>query len=71
LPQNQSLSPDETEARFPSEPQENVLCFIETHVPMLETWQREIVRIVRKLSQYFHPQRQTQVMNEGWACFWH
>ena len=29
------------------------------------------MRIVRKLAQYFHPQRQTRVMNEGWACFWH
>ena len=38
---------------------------------MLEPWQREIVRIVRKVAQYFYPQRQTQVMNEGWATFWH
>jgi stage V sporulation protein R len=30
-----------------------------------------VVRIVRKLAQYFYPQRQTQVMNEGWATFWH
>lgn len=29
------------------------------------------MRIVRKIGQYFYPQRQTQVMNEGWACFWH
>ena len=39
--------------------------------PLLEPWQREIVRIVRKIAQYFYPQRQTQVMNEGWATFWH
>jgi len=26
---------------------------------------------VRKIAQYFYPQRQTQVMNEGWATFWH
>ncbi len=31
----------------------------------------EVVRIVRKISQYFYPQKQTQVMNEGWATFWH
>jgi len=37
----------------------------------LESWEREIVRIVRKIAQYFYPQRQTQVMNEGWASFWH
>jgi len=57
--------------RFPSEPQENILYFIEKNAPLLEPWQREVVRIVRKIGQYFYPQRQTQVMNEGWACFWH
>jgi stage V sporulation protein R len=57
--------------RFPSEPQENLLYFIEKSAPLLEPWQREIVRITRKISQYFYPQRQTQVMNEGWATFWH
>ena len=59
------------EYRFPEEPQENLLYFIEKHAPLLEPWQREIVRIVRKISQYFYPQKQTQVMNEGWATFWH
>ena len=29
------------------------------------------MRIVRKIAQYFYPQRQTKVMNEGWATFWH
>lgn len=57
--------------QFPSEPQENLLYFIEKNAPLLEPWQRELVRIVRKISQYFYPQRQTQVMNEGWATFWH
>ena len=57
--------------RFPPEPQENILYFIEKNAPLLEPWQREVVRIVRKIAQYFYPQRQTQVMNEGWATFWH
>jgi stage V sporulation protein R len=57
--------------RFPEEPHENILYFIEKHAPLLEPWQREVVRIVRKIAQYFYPQRQTQVMNEGWATFWH
>ena len=57
--------------RFPAEPQENLLYFIEKNAPLLEPWQREVVRIVRKVAQYFYPQRQTQVMNEGWATFWH
>lgn len=61
----------EKKCKFPSEPQENILYFIEKNAPLLKPWQREIVRIVRKISQYFYPQKQTQVMNEGWACFWH
>jgi stage V sporulation protein R len=52
-------------------PEENLLYFIEKHAPKLEPWQRELARIVRKIAQYFYPQRQTQVMNEGWATFWH
>lgn len=59
------------EIHFPIEPEENILYFIEKNAPLLEPWQREIVRIVRKIAQYFYPQKQTQVMNEGWACFWH
>jgi spore cortex formation protein SpoVR/YcgB (stage V sporulation) len=61
----------EQRIRFPSEPQENILYFIEKNAPLLEPWQRELVRIVRKIAQYFYPQRQTKVMNEGWATFWH
>ena len=59
------------QAMFPSEPQENILYFVEKYSPKLELWQRELVRIVRKLAQYFYPQAQTKVMNEGWATFWH
>ena len=69
-PSKNPLSPAPKE-RFPDEPQENILYFIEKNAPLLKPWQREIVRIVRKLSQYFYPQGQTKVMNEGWACFWH
>ena len=59
------------EFRYPQHPEENILYFVEKNAPLLETWQREIIRIVRKVAQYFYPQRQTQVMNEGWASFWH
>ncbi len=71
LPIKNVAAADSDESRFPSEPQENLLYFIEKNAPLLEPWQREIVRIVRKIAQYFYPQRQTQVMNEGWATFWH
>jgi stage V sporulation protein R len=71
IPRSTGKGDDKHSKRFPSEPQENILYFLEKHAPLLEPWQREVVRIVRKVSQYFYPQRQTQVMNEGWACFWH
>ncbi|MBK9572890.1 MAG: SpoVR family protein [Rhodoferax sp.] len=71
LPPQLEVSQAELEKRFPAEPEENLLYFIEKNAPLLEPWQREVVRIVRKIGQYFHPQRQTQVMNEGWATFWH
>lgn len=71
LPQTSNQPNDNISSRFPSEPQENILYFIEKNAPLLESWQRELIRIVRKISQYFYPQKQTQVMNEGWATFWH
>jgi stage V sporulation protein R len=52
-------------------PEENLLYFLEKNSLVLEPWQREILRIVRVIAQYFYPQRQTQVMNEGCATFVH
>ena len=71
IPVGNAPAGDLREQRFPEEPQENILYFLEKNAPLLEPWQREIIRIVRKISQYLYPQRQTKVMNEGWACFWH
>ncbi|MBF8962102.1 SpoVR family protein [Pontibacter sp. FD36] len=59
------------EGRFPKEPEENILYFIEKYAPAMPQWKREIVRIVRKVSQYFYPQGATKVMNEGFATFVH
>ena len=52
-------------------PEENLLYFLEKNSLVLEPWQREVIRIVRVIAQYFYPQRQTQVMNEGCATFVH
>jgi spore cortex formation protein SpoVR/YcgB (stage V sporulation) len=52
-------------------PEENLLYFLEKHAPKLEGWQRELLRIVRMLAQYFYPQRQTKMMNEGCATYVH
>ncbi|TWU54666.1 SpoVR family protein [Rubripirellula tenax] len=52
-------------------PQENVLMFLAEHAPKLMEWQRELLRIVHRSAQYFYPQRQTKMMNEGCATFVH
>ncbi len=52
-------------------PQDNILYFLEKTAPRLHPWQREILRIVRNVAQYFYPQGQTKVMNEGAATYVH
>ena len=52
-------------------PEENFLYFLEKNSATLHNWQRELLRIVRNLAQYFYPQQQTKLMNEGCATFVH
>lgn len=69
VPKNKEIVAERTkDVNFP---EENILYFIEKHSPILEEWEREVIRIVRKVSQYFYPQRQTQLLNEGFATFTH
>jgi stage V sporulation protein R len=52
-------------------PEKDLLYFIANNSPRLETWQRDIVTMIREEMLYFVPQMQTKVINEGWASFWH
>jgi len=52
-------------------PQENILYFLEKTAPNLTPWQREVLRIVRMIAQYFYPQGPTRVINEGCATYCH
>lgn len=65
------LKEEKREALALNLPEENLIYFLQKHAPKLQDWQREILRITRVLSQYFYPQRQTKVMNEGCATFVH
>ena len=56
---------------LPNGPEENLLYFIEKKSPILKSWQREIIRIVRKISHYWAPQGQSKILNEGWASTVH
>lgn len=59
------------DTKFPKDREDNILYFIEKYAPDLPSWKREVIRIVRKLSQYFYPQSSTKVLNEGFATFTH
>ncbi len=52
-------------------PEENLLYFLEKSSPSLHSWEREIIRIVRLIAQYFYPQPQCKLMNEGCATWVH
>ena len=62
---------DMKDIKFPIQPEENILYFIEKYSPKLDEWKRELIRIVRKISQYFYPQILTKTINEGLATFTH
>jgi stage V sporulation protein R len=56
--------------KIPLEPEEDLLGFL-AEFGQLEEWERDILRIVRAETEYFIPQIETKIMNEGWASFWH
>ena len=37
----------------------------------LSDWERDLLTIVHETAQYFIPQMETKIMNEGWASYWH
>jgi stage V sporulation protein R len=57
--------------RFPREPQEDLLGFIERHARGLDDWQRDVISIVRSEQSYFLPQMRTRILNEGAAVLTH
>lgn len=55
---DEKVKSDEDKKKFPKQPEENLLYFFEKFSPDIEEWQREILRIIRKISVYFYPQGQ-------------
>ena len=58
-------------APLPPHPERDLLWFIATYAPEMESWERDIFLAVREESFYFYPVFATQIMNEGWASYWH
>ncbi len=52
-------------------PQKDIVSYIMHNAPVLRAWQRDVIAMVHEEMQYFVPQMQTKIMNEGWASFWH
>jgi stage V sporulation protein R len=63
------VSPDL--GKVPLYPEEDILLFIRDHNPQLADWEKDLLTIVHEQAQYFIPQIETKIMNEGWASFWH
>jgi len=57
--------------RIPPHPERDLLWFIAQYAPEMEDWERDIFLAVRKESYYFQPVFNCQIMNEGWASYWH
>lgn len=69
--QRRKVEQDKEQAKHvPERPRRDVLTFLLEHAP-LETWEADILAIIRDEAHYFAPQGQTKIMNEGWASYWH
>ncbi len=69
--ERERLAKEQQQARqFPARPARDVLKFLLDHAP-LETWQQDVLAMLREEAYYFAPQGMTKIMNEGWAVYWH
>ena len=55
----------------PPNPEYDLLWFIANYGPEMAGWERDIFLAVREESFYFQPVFACQIMNEGWASYWH
>jgi stage V sporulation protein R len=62
---------ERSRAPIPPAPERDLLWFIAEYAPELEEWERDVFRAVREESFYFYPVFACQIMNEGWASYWH
>ena len=58
-------------APLPPHPERDLLWFVAQYAPQMESWERDVFLAVREESFYFYPVFATQIMNEGWASYWH
>ncbi len=70
-PEEPAAGAQRRRAAVPPHRERDLLWFIAQYAPELESWERDIFLAVREESFYFYPAFATQIMNEGWASYWH
>lgn len=56
--------------KLPPHAEKDLLWFMANYAP-IESWEKDILDMVREESFYFLPQFETKILNEGWASYWH
>lgn len=69
--EREGASRERKRAPLPPAPERDLLWFVAHYAPELEGWERDIFLAVREESFYFYPVFACQIMNEGWASYWH
>ena len=67
--ENEEIEPPDLE-KIPLEPYDDLVGFI-IEYGKLEEWEKNILKVVKRETEYFLPQIETKTMNEGWASYWH
>ena len=65
------FSSNREKAPIPPQAEYDLLWFLARYAPEMEDWERDIFLTVREESFYFQPVFACQIMNEGWASYWH
>src|SRR5882724_2741911 len=63
--------PKDERPRGDALPEKDIVSYIMRNSPHLQPWQRDVVAMIHEEMEYFVPQMQTKIMNEGWASIWH
>ena len=74
LPGESGSAPISRERRLapiPPHAEYDLLWFAANYGPELEDWERDVFLAVRHESFYFYPVFACNIMNEGWATYWH
>jgi len=55
----------------PPEPIYDLLGYLIRYSPILKSWQRDILTVIRNQARALSPNARTKTLNEGWATYWH